>query len=331
MIILRHPVTIALMGALLFGASLSLRVEPLPVVSGELQATSTKSTITLRDRTEARALAEAFRALPLEGQAVVVWDANDSRVLYGKEETAQLPLASLTKLMLAYAGDQVIDRNTLVTVTGKDLAEEGSSGIMAGERFRYDDLRSATLVASLNDGANAISRTMGEILKKNESPSRQKLAGVTLMNTSARSLGLEQTIFYNEDGLDLGAGQPGALGSAKDMAKVFSALLAEYPESLTPTTKDGYILRSLSGQAYQYWNTNQRLSDVPQVLGSKTGYTALADGNLAIAFSREGHKIVVVILGSSKEGRFDDVKRVVDFLQNHPLPKLADAHDILAS
>ncbi len=328
---LRHPVIIALMGALLFGASLSLRVEPARISGMEVEGTSTHPTITLRERTEARVLADAFSALPLKAQAVVVWDAKDSHVLYGKDETAQLPLASLTKLMLAYAGDQVIDRNSVVTMTGRDLAEEGSSGIAPGERFSYESLRSATLVASLNDGANAISRTMGEILKKDESPSRQKLAGVTLMNASARSIGLEQTIFYNEAGLDLGSGQPGALGSAKDMAKLFSALLAEYPESLTPTTEDGYILRSLSGQTYQYWNTNQRLSDVPDVLGSKTGYTALADGNLAIAFTHEGHTLVVIILGSSKEGRFDDVKSVVDFLKSHALPKLADTHDILAS
>jgi len=330
MMVLRHPVIIALLGAILFGVSLTMRVEASPVTPAKI-TTPVKQEVALRARVEARALQDAFRALSLEAQAVVVWDAKESRVIFGKQETAQLPLASLTKVMLAYAANQVITEDTIVTVTGKDLAEEGSSGIRAGEKFRYRDLRSATLVASLNDGANTISRTMGEILKNNASPASKKNSGVELMNTSARALGLSQTYFYNEDGLDLGAGQPGALGSAKDIARVFSALIAEYPESIAPTREEGYVLKSLSGQTYQYWNTNQYVDEIPELIGSKTGYTALADGNLAIAFSREGHTLVVVVLGSSKEGRFADVQRIVAFLASHPLPKLAEVRDILAS
>jgi D-alanyl-D-alanine carboxypeptidase (penicillin-binding protein 5/6) len=216
-------------------------------------------------------------------------------------------------------------------VTGGDLAEEGSSGIAAGERFRYADLRAATLVASLNDGANAISRTIGEVLKKGENSAHQKEAAIALMNASARALGLEQSYFYNEDGLDVGSGQPGASGSARDVAKIFSALVHQYPMTLTPTTEDGYVLRSRTGTEYQYWNTNQHLGDVPGIIGSKTGYTALADGNLAVAFVREDRVFIVVILGSSKEGRFDDVRKVVNFLNSHPVPKLAEAHDIIDS
>jgi D-alanyl-D-alanine carboxypeptidase len=255
---------------------------------------------------------------------VVVWDAKNARTLFGKNETAQLPLASLTKAMLAYSANQVLNDDSIVTVTGKDLAEEGSSGIIAGERFRYADLRAATLVASLNDGANAISRTMGEALKKGDTPLRQKEAAVALMNSSARALGLEQSYFYNEDGLDVGSGQPGASGSAQDVAKVFSALVHQYPKTLTPTTEGGYVLRSRTGTDYQYWNTNQHLEDVPGIVGSKTGYTALADGNLAVAFLREDQVFVVVILGSSKEGRFDDVRKVVNFLNSHPVSKITD-------
>lgn len=330
MMAFRHPVIIALIGAILFGVSLTMRVEASPVVPS-ITSTSSGPEITLRDRAEARGLQDAFKAVPLEAQAVVVWDAKESRVIFGKKETAQLPLASLTKVMLAYAANQVISENMIITVTGKDLAEEGSSGIKAGEKFRYSDLRSATLVASINDGANTISRTMGEVLQTEKSPESKKHSGVDLMNTSARALGLEQTYFYNEDGLDLGVGQPGALGSAKDIARVFSALIAEYPESVAPTREEGYLLRSLSGQSYQYWNTNQHVSEIPELIGSKTGYTALADGNLAIAFSREGHTLVVVVLGSTKEGRFEDVRRIVEFLTSHPLPKVAEVRDILAS
>jgi D-alanyl-D-alanine carboxypeptidase len=327
---LRHPFVIALMGAILFGVSLSLRTEATPVAT-PTPVEEIKTTPTLKERSEARALTDAFKAVPLGAQAVVVWDVKQARPLFGRNSTAQMPLASLTKPMLAYSANQVIGDDVVVTVTGRDLAEEGSSGMRPGDRFLYKDLRSATLVASLNDGANAISRTMGEILKKDDLPSLQMRSAIGIMNASAFNLGLSQSFFYNEDGLDLGPGQPGALGSAEDVAKIFSALITEYPDTLKATTEGGYVLTALSGAKYQYWNTNQRLNDVPNLKGSKTGYTALADGNLAVAFEYEGTTLVVVILGSSKEGRFDDVRSVVSFLLSHPLPKLADMHDILAS
>lgn len=327
---LRHPFVIAFIGAILFGTALSIRASAEPSPLPEV-ADAVKPELSLKERSEARMLADAFKSIPLEAQAVVVWDAKNARTLFGRSASVQLPLASLTKAMLAYSANQVMGDDVIVTVTGRDLAEEGSSGIRPGDSFRYADLRAATLVASLNDGANAISRTMGEILKKNEHPSLQKRSAIGIMNDSAGALGLSQSYFYNEDGLDLGTGQPGALGSAEDVAKIFSALIAQYPASLVPTKSEGYVLRSLSGNEYQYWNTNQRLSDVPGIIGSKTGYTALADGNLAVAFEHGGTTLVVVILGSSKEGRFDDVRKVVEFLKGHPLPKVADLRDILAS
>jgi serine-type D-Ala-D-Ala carboxypeptidase (penicillin-binding protein 5/6) len=273
---------------------------------------------------------EAFRAVPIEAKAVAVWDVSEGKLLFGKNASAQLPLASLTKVMLAYAANQTLKDESTVTVTGGDLSEEGSSGISGGERFHYADLRAATLVASLNDGANAISRTIGEQLRPGESVARQKSAAIDAMNASASALGLKQTYFYNEDGLDLSGGQPGAVGSAEDMAILFSGLLREYPETLLPTVAEGYELRSRFGNSYQYWNTNQRVKEIPGLLGSKTGYTALADGNLALAFAHDGRAFIAVILGSSKEGRFTDAEHIVRFVMSHPTPKLADARDMIS-
>jgi D-alanyl-D-alanine carboxypeptidase (penicillin-binding protein 5/6) len=184
------------------------------------------------------------------------------------------------------------------------------------------------LVASLNDAANAISRSIAESVRDgNGNPH----IAIDLMNASARRLGLSQTVFYNEDGLDIGKEQSGAVGSAEDVAKVFSALLSEYPETLAPTRLDGYALRSLGGNIYQYWNTNQHLADIPGALGSKTGYTTLADGNLAVALKKGEKTFVIVLLGSSKEGRFQDVSRIARFLSEHTLSSLFEEHDIVGA
>jgi D-alanyl-D-alanine carboxypeptidase len=48
-------------------------------------------------------------------------------------------------------------------------------------------------------------------------------------------------------------------------------------------------------------------------LGSKTGFTDLAGGNLAVVFNIDFQKpFVVVVLNSSAEERFKDVKKMVE-------------------
>ena len=60
---------------------------------------------------------------------------------------------------------------------------------------------------------------------------------------------------------------------------------------------------------------------VPGLLASKTGYTDLANGNLVIAFNvGPMHPVIVAVLGSSQEGRFTDVEKLV----NASIAKIAD-------
>jgi D-alanyl-D-alanine carboxypeptidase len=59
-------------------------------------------------------------------------------------------------------------------------------------------------------------------------------------------------------------------------------------------------------------NTNRETGKFPLLLASKTGYTDLAGGNLALAFDAGfNHPIVVVVLGSSYDGRFADAEKLV--------------------
>jgi len=58
-------------------------------------------------------------------------------------------------------------------------------------------------------------------------------------------------------------------------------------------------------------NTDTIVDDIPGILASKTGYTNLAGGNLAIAFNVGiNHPVVIVVLDSTYNGRFTDVERL---------------------
>ncbi len=60
-------------------------------------------------------------------------------------------------------------------------------------------------------------------------------------------------------------------------------------------------------------NTNEYVNTIPGLQGSKTGYTELAGGNLAIVFDAGlDHPIAIVVLGSTLEGRFEDVDALVE-------------------
>ena len=58
-------------------------------------------------------------------------------------------------------------------------------------------------------------------------------------------------------------------------------------------------------------NTNESLGRYPGILGSKTGYTDLAGGNLVIVFDVGiNHPVAAVVLGSTREGRFEDMAKL---------------------
>jgi len=129
------------------------------------------------------------------------------------------------------------------------------------------------------------------------------------MNKEADNLGMKNTYYFNETGLDQSATTSGAYGSAQDVATLFAHIIEHEPALLTATTKKEISGQTLDGAFYVATNTDGIVNQIPGVIGSKTGYTSLAGGNLVIAFDPEiGRPIVICVLGSTEQGRFEDVK-----------------------
>ena len=161
-----------------------------------------------------------------------------------------------------------------------------------------------TLVSSSNQGALALATATREILGRD-------LVGA--MNDRAKSLQLEETTFINTTGLDLPDGQAGSFSSAYDVAHLFANVLATNPELLAATKFEELETSTVEGVRHRFLNTNEIISQLPGLLGSKTGFTDAAEGTLAIAFDRGlNQPVVVVVLGSTVAGRFNDVKQLVD-------------------
>lgn len=71
-------------------------------------------------------------------------------------------------------------------------------------------------------------------------------------------------------------------------------------------------LRSLNDVDHQVKNTNEAVERFPGLIASKTGFTSLAGGNLAVAFEAGPmYPIIIVVLGSTLEERFNDIEKLI--------------------
>lgn len=235
----------------------------------------------------------------LLAKAALVYDPKSNTVLFAKNGDEPLPLASLTKLMAAEAILAFQDENMLVTIKPQDLRPEGDSGLRAGETWRIGDLLILGLVSSSNDAMAAAAASVdGNIMNE--------------MNRSASRLGLSRTYFFNPTGLDLDLEISGAYGSARDVATLTAVFLRQYP-ALFGTSVQSRVEFSASGRAVEATSTATPLLDIPGLIGAKTGYTDLAGGNLVAAFDVAiGRPLIAVVLGSTYEGRFEDIRTLVE-------------------
>lgn len=244
-----------------------------------------------------------FDELVLTAKSVIVYDTVREKIIYQKNAEIQLPLASIAKLMTAIVAAETIPSGNNVGITADAVTREGDTGLRAGETWNPVSLIRYTLVASSNDGAAALASAANAF--------KSDTSFVDLMNRKAKTLNMAQTYFLNESGLDVSSGVSGAYGSAKDIAMLLSYALTRHRELFSATTQRVYTAFSLDNKSHTAENTNAIIGRIPSVVASKTGWTDLAGGNLAIVFEAgPAYPIAVVVLNSSYDDRFTDVEKL---------------------
>lgn len=247
-----------------------------------------------------------FPETPIEARAAYVYDVRQHAALYQKEATTQLPLASLTKLMSALVASRVVPNYVLVPITATDIREEGDTGLYVDERWNLQKLIDLTLITSSNDGVRAIASAAGTAISSTSTDPLQTF--VEDMNAMAREIGLHETYFVNQSGLDVSKTLSGGYGSARDVAHLVEYILAHNPR-LVEATADATANIASTIKDHAVENTDKALPAIPNVLASKTGNTDLAGGNVVVAFNAGiDHPIIISVLGSSYDGRFADVE-----------------------
>ncbi|HET7078653.1 MAG TPA: D-alanyl-D-alanine carboxypeptidase family protein [Chloroflexia bacterium] len=221
-------------------------------------------------------------------RAAIVVEYPSGRILYAKNPHQRLPMASTTKTMTALLALQRVSLTDVVTATASDLVGESSMGLVEGEQRTVSDLLYGLLLPSGNDAAEALARHVGEGLKE---PADRGPVGrfVALMNQQAQQMGLADTHFMNPHGLD----DPDHYSSVYDLASI------AWYDLHNPTFNEivHQVYHTVPGHALK--NTNELLTSYDGADGVKTGLTDNAGNCLVASATRDGRRLISVVLHAS--------------------------------
>lgn len=229
-------------------------------------------------------------------------DSKEEKIVFEKESNAILPIASLTKLMVADIVMENYDLNKIIKISDAAVAQEGDMGdLKVGEELSVENLLYIMLIESSNDAAYALSEALPQ--------------GVFLrfMNLEAKYLGMTNTNFEDPMGIS-GKNQ----STVKDLVILIKHLLDEQPVVWEILKKMEFELKSPDGVFHhKLVNTNEILREWGsnlEIVGGKTGYTYQADGCFALVLKvTDNGYLINVILGS--DDRFGEMIKLIDFVK----------------
>lgn len=229
----------------------------------------------------------------LTSRSAVVMDAATGDLIYAHNPDLPGQPASTIKVLTGLIALKSLRNDDLVPAS-KQAARMPRSKIYLrpGKKYVADDLINAVLLASANDASVALAERIAG----------SERAFAKLMTRKAEALGATNTVCKTANGLTA----PGQQTTAHDLATIFRQAMRdeEFCRRMAFTavkTSDGKLLRS----------HNKALWQIDGAEGGKTGYTDAARKTYVGKFSRNGHEIIVSLMGS--ESMWTDIRRLVEF------------------
>src|SRR5262249_28928029 len=218
--------------------------------------------------------------------AYLILDATSGRELLSDQPDEPRHPASLTKLMTLYLTFSALDSGRLslgdalpVSINALN-APPTKMGMVPGGTVVVRDAVMGLVTRSANDAAIVLAEALGG---DEESLAQQ-------MTAKARQLGMSSTVFRNASGLPNNE----QVTTARDMARLASALLRDYPHYYPVFSVQSYPYRGRSLE-----NHNRMLASYAGADGLKTGYTNASGFNLVMSAMRDNHRLIGVVMGGN--------------------------------
>ena len=219
-------------------------------------------------------------------EAHLLIEADTGKVLEAENATYPWYPASVTKLMTAYTTLKAVKEgritlDTLLTVSPVAASQSPSKmGFRPGTQVTVDNALKMMLVKSANDMAVVLAEGVGGSID----------GFSALMNENAQKLGMTQTSYVNPNGLPA----DGQITSARDLAILARAIIRDLPEYEyfvhIPSIRFGRKVTQ---------NFNKLIGRYPGADGFKTGFICASGYNLVASATRNGKRLIAVVLGAS--------------------------------
>jgi D-alanyl-D-alanine endopeptidase (penicillin-binding protein 7) len=260
-----------------------------------------------RQRSESRLLLDKDGDPILRSASVLVIDQSSGAVLFEKNASAQLPIASITKLMTAMVVlDAKLDMQEELAIGKEDVdTHKGTrSRLRVGTQLTREEMLRLALMASENRAAAALSRHY---------PGGQQ-EFIAAMNRKAAELGLAETHFEDPTGLTAAN-----VSSARDLTKL-AATAHGYPEIRDFSTAPKHQVR-IGRRMHAFYNTNRLVNNAKWEIGlSKTGYISEAGKCLVMQTWLNNKPLIIVLLDSwGKMTRIADANRIKRWIESAAL------------
>jgi serine-type D-Ala-D-Ala endopeptidase (penicillin-binding protein 7) len=236
--------------------------------------------------------------LDLKSSVALVIDQDNGQILLRKNDSAVLPIASITKLMTGLIiSEAKLPMDETITITQDDVdTEKGSSSrLRVGTALTRGELMHLSLMASENRAAHALGRTYPGGMS----------AFVEAMNQKAQMLGMTDTKYVEPTGLS-----SRNQSSAQDLARLVAT--ASNDKMLSElSTSPGHEVE-VGRRTVRFGNTNRLVKNPAWDIGlQKTGYISEAGQCLVMQAKVAGRKLIMVFLDSAgKLSRIGDAERV---------------------
>ena len=221
---------------------------------------------------------------------VLVMDVGDGRVLYSEDAFDPWYPASLTKLMTAYitfrairSGQTNLEARVANTPTAQ--AQPASKlGLPTDATIPMETALQALIIKSANDVAVMLAEHVSGSVE----------AFVAEMNRVALNLGMAGTHYVNPNGLPAVE----QITTARDLALLARTILLQFPEYNEMFGMPSFRLGRLNLRSH-----NSMLRTFPGADGMKTGFICASGYNIVASATRDGRRLIAVVLGAESGGQ----------------------------
>ena len=245
---------------------------------------------------------EALAAtLPASAICIV---AENGLVLAEQEADLTRPPASMVKMMLLLLVTEGLEAHRwtldkpLLASKQAELMGGTQVFLKAGQSWPLGKLMEAVAIASANDAALAVAEGLWESSE----------AYLRAANQRAKQLGMTNTVFRSVHGLPPDKGGHFDQTTARDMARLAQECVKH--QRILEWTR-GKEMRFRPNSAV-YYNTNKMLWRMEDCDGLKTGFIRAAGFCVTATVERDGIRLISVVMGSTKYGRFNLAKRMME-------------------